>query len=101
MKNAHAKENDIATAAQFSVTPGGPVQLTRGSGVPGYPGVQVRNEGGGTVSRQNIAVNLPPGKGLHFESEAGTNYLLSVYDSEGQVTNYIGTCHLTGRPSIS
>ncbi len=49
----------------------------------------MRSERDGTVPRQNIAVNLPPGKGLYFEPGTSIDHSLSVYDSEGQVTNYI------------
>lgn len=59
-------------------------------GGTGYPGVAVRNEGGGAVPRQKIAVTLPPEMELQFESEAGTVYQLTVYDTQGNQVNYPG-----------
>jgi hypothetical protein len=83
---------------QFSVSPGGPPDVTLVlGGVPGYPGVIVRNEGTGPVPPQNISVTLPPGGGLQFESEGGTQYLLTVFAAGGSTTQYNGNLSASGQ----
>lgn len=85
----------------FDVTPGGPpgVHLVRG-GAPGYPGVHLHNGGQGAVAPQDVTVVLPAGKRLRFESEAGTDYQLSVMDSQFNVSNHIGALSVDGQSLV-
>ncbi|MFE7131696.1 hypothetical protein ACFVIM_12610 [Streptomyces sp. NPDC057638] len=63
--------------APFTVVPGGDaVTLTRG-GAPGYPGVRVTANDGGTVPREKITITLPDGAGLRFGQD-GSRYQLTV-----------------------
>lgn len=85
------KVSGVAADVQFSVSASGlPLTLTRGNG-PKYPGIAMRNEGGGTVPPQNISVALPEGRKLQFESQAGSKYQLTVADAAGNIKNYVGS----------
>lgn len=83
------------------VSPGGPpsVHLVRG-GAPGYPGVHLHNGGQGAVAPQDVTVVLSADKHLRFESEAGTDYQLSVMDSQFNVRNHIGTLSTDGQSLV-
>ncbi|MBB5122570.1 hypothetical protein [Streptomyces eurocidicus] len=82
----------------FSVTPGGPPDVTLNSATPiGYPGVVLVAGGEGTVSPQDVYVALPQGKGLRFVPQAGTGCLLTVQDAHGDKKTYRGALSSDGR----
>ncbi|MFI9234983.1 hypothetical protein [Streptomyces sp. NPDC053079] len=82
----------------FSVTPGGPPDVTLNSANPvGYPGVGLQAGDSGTVSPQDVYVALPRGKGLRFVAQGGTGYLLTVEDAQKNKKTYRGTLSSNGQ----
>lgn len=75
----------------FSVKTGGPpdVRLVAG-GMPGYPGVHLRNEGGESADLQDVMVMLPRGKHLSFVPQDGVQYELTVMGDNGARYHHIG-----------
>ncbi|GAA3169932.1 MULTISPECIES: SMP-30/gluconolactonase/LRE family protein [Streptomyces] len=92
------KVTGLSTAAVFTVSPGGPpdVTLTAGCGT-GYPGVRLEARTRGPFAPQNVSVTLPPGQGLEFVAEAGARYQLTVRDACTRETHYYGTLSPDGQ----
>ncbi|MFJ8387694.1 hypothetical protein ACIQ9Q_24840 [Streptomyces sp. NPDC094438] len=69
---------------QFSVSPGGPPDVTlKHSGNTGYPGVRLLSQAEGRVPPQKVSVTLPAQKGLQFVAEGNPGYQLTVMDEQG------------------
>lgn len=82
----------------FSVTPGGPPDVTLNSATPvGYPGVILSAGSGGTVSPQDVYVALPQGKGIQFVPQGGPGCLLTVQNAHGDKKTYRGALSSDGR----
>ncbi|MFE9022237.1 hypothetical protein ACFYNL_27250 [Streptomyces sp. NPDC007808] len=87
-----------APASTFTVSPGGPpdVTLTPGGGV-GYPGVRLQAMAGETFPDQTVRVSLPRDKKLKFVAESGSTYLLTVQNSQGTMQHHPGSLSADGQ----
>ncbi|MEV0117242.1 hypothetical protein AB0H77_29065 [Streptomyces sp. NPDC050844] len=88
--------NGIPAPVQFSVSPGGPpdVTLTHGGEIR-YPGVRLLGGQDGTVT-QNVRVDLP-GRGLQFVAEGNPGYQLTVQGIGHEPVHWIGTLSPDGQ----
>ncbi|MEU1375507.1 hypothetical protein ABZ442_17865 [Streptomyces triculaminicus] len=88
--DAHQSGQVVLQWTEFTVTPGGPpdVTLSRGGEV-GYPGVHV--EGDVAFAPVPVTVALPAGGGLLFGTQALPDHQLTVLTPDRQTTTYTGT----------
>ncbi|MFE3183071.1 hypothetical protein ACFXKR_19705 [Streptomyces violascens] len=79
---------------QFSVSPGGPVQLRR-AGQIGYAGVELRAADDATIPAQTVRVTVPRGRGLRL---SGQLIVGTMQGSDWQQTgSYTGTWSQDGQ----